>query len=168
VSNTGNIDALASADESRTTLWNELLDAEMNECLWKDIASNLAQTDRAIKVVIALASSGSAVAAWGIWSTHPQVWRAFAGIATVLAIIQTTMLTTDRLRKSSGLAASWAELANDYKALWRKDPDLKDPASCKRFEASQKRETTIDESQFRISLRQRFKAQKAVKKARGI
>jgi hypothetical protein len=59
-------------------------------------------------------------------------------------------------------------LANDYKALWRRDPDLKEDASCKRFEASQKRETTIDESQFRISLRQRVKAQEAVKNVRGI
>jgi hypothetical protein len=149
-------------------LWNEMLDAEMNECLWKDVASNFARNDRAIKVVIALASSGSAVAAWGIWAAHPHVWQAFAGTATVLAVIQTTWLTTDRLRKSSGLVASWAELANDYKVLWRRDPDLKEDASCKRFEASQKRETTIDESQFRISLRQRVKAQEAVKKVRGI
>jgi hypothetical protein len=149
-------------------LWNEMLDAEMNECLWKDIASNFARIDRTIKVVIALTSSGSAVAAWGIWSNHPQVWRVFAGTATFLAVIQTTWLTSDRLRKSSGLAASWAELANEYRVLWWKDPDLRDDASCKRFEVSQKRETAIDESQFRVGLRQKLKAQNAVKKARGI
>lgn len=49
--------------DRRTALWDSMLDAEMNHYFWELISARYARWDRNLKLLIAIAASGT-VAAW--------------------------------------------------------------------------------------------------------
>jgi hypothetical protein len=71
--------------------------------LLADLATDRWQKlDQVSKVLVALFSTGSAVAGWSFWASNATgraAWAVFAGIAVVLSIVQSSLGVSERLKK---------------------------------------------------------------------
>jgi hypothetical protein len=160
--------SLPTAVGHRVELWNSMLDAEMNVYYWQKVSARIASTDRNLKFLVFLTSSGTAIAAWTFWAVHPNVWKFITSTSSILAIYHNFFFSGERLKKSVALVAAWKEFATQYRLLWADDPDLLPPKLWKDFEATKKREAHVDESQFKPDKKLLKESQAAVRNARGI
>jgi hypothetical protein len=158
----------AAAPGHRTELWNSMLDAEMNVCYWQIICERLSGRDRNIKFFVFLTSSGTAIAAWTIWASHPELWKVITGISGIAAIYHNFFFSSERLRKSVALVAAWKEFAINYRLLWADDPDIVTTKLWEDFQDTKKREAHVDESLFKKDEKLLLKSYADVKKARGL
>ena len=134
-----------------------MLDAEMNHCYWDLVSARYARWDRNLKIIIAVAASGT-VAGWSIWSHYPEAWKVFSAIACIAAVVHPYYFSSDTLKRTSELVATWKEVSIDYDLLWFRDGAFKIAESWTEFEAIKHRESRIDET--RLS-----KSDRLVKKA---
>lgn len=134
-----------SNPNNRNALWNSLLDADMNVFYWAMVSGRYGTWDKLIKIVVAVAASG-AVAAWGVWSRHPEAWKIFSGVACIASIGQTVFCSPERLQRMAGLVATWKELRIDYELLWQSDSALQSRSSWDEFQAARRREAKVDET----------------------
>ena len=155
--------------DHRTACWKSLLTAEMNVFIWTCKCRFYNKCDTALKTIVALTASGTAVASLSIWATHPRSWQAIAVCTGIASVIQAHYFSSDRLAKLSALVADWKNIAIDYGLLWEKcDGDLSSPESWDKFESTKRRELTIDESKFSVSERLRKRAFREVCTTRGL
>src|SRR5712692_6290908 len=131
--------------DHRTAVWNAVLDADMNVCYWTWISDGCTRWDQWLKFIIALTASGT-VAAWGIWSQHPAAWKVLSAAACVASVSHPIFFPSERLKRISGLVATWKEVYTNYELLWEQDSELITTDSWTRFEATQLREGSIDET----------------------
>jgi hypothetical protein len=131
--------------DHRIALWNALLDADMNVSYWTWISDSCTTWDHWLKVLIAVAASGT-VAAWGIWSQYPAAWKVLSGVACIASIIHPVFFGSERLKRISQLVATWKDVYAEYDLLWEQDSDLNAENSWKRFETAKRRESAIDET----------------------
>ncbi|MGA7155838.1 MAG: hypothetical protein WBY53_03275 [Acidobacteriaceae bacterium] len=149
-------------------LWDSLLDAEMNACYWTKLSRRFLRNNRILKGFTAVTASGTAIAAWSIWSLHPGWWKALATLSCLASVYQTTIMPEDRIKKSAALAATWKELAIRYQLLWEQDRDLLDVATKADFSTMRVREAKIDETEFGEYTKLLVQARDEVLKARGL
>lgn len=146
-----------------------MLDAEMNIWYWTLKCGRYTKWDNRLQTTVALAASGTAIASLSIWATHPVAWQCVSVSACVASVIHSKYFSSDRLAKISGLVATWKEVAIDYELLWEKyDGNLSSSEAWQEFEATKRRERTIDESQFPVDEKLREKAVQHVLEARGL
>jgi len=84
----------------RRECWKAYYSAYFSQLL-ADLATDRWQKlDQVSKVLVALFSTGSAVAGWSFWAsnTGKAVWSVFAGIAVVLSIVQSALGVSERLK----------------------------------------------------------------------
>ena len=149
-------------------LWNAMLDAEMNVCYWSWVANRFAKTDRFLQLLVAATTTGSGIAAWGVWGKYPHAWGVISGIAAIAALIHAQFYPSDRLKKISELVATWKEVSTDYAILWQRDSSLASDESQKTFEATKRRESKIDETGLPQDQRLIMKAYEHVLRMRGL
>ena len=159
---------VAVVEGRRIELWNSMLDAEMNVRYWETTCGHLSNLDRCIKFFVFLTSSGTAIAAWTIWASHPTMWKILTGVSSVAAIYHQFFFSSERLRKSVALVAAWKEFAINYQLLWADDRELVSDKLWKDFQGTKRREAHIDESLFKKDQRLLQKSFDNVKKARGL
>ncbi len=152
----------------RLALWDSMLDADMNVYYWEALCQRFVSRDRWLKFIISLTSSGTAIAAWAIWSRYPAVWKIITGASCVLSIYHSNFFPSERISKVSGLFATWREIRIKYQLQWEKDPNVCQPGSWDEFEATKQRESQIDESIVPRDEKLRTKAYQCVLKARGL
>ena len=157
------------SSEKRAEMWNSMLDAEMNELYWADEAQRQGNTDRLLKIVIALSSSGTTLALFAPITSHPNTAKALTALVTALSLIHTNMYSTARLKLVTSLAARWKEIAIEYCLLWAElDEDGETlPKTWKEFESVCRREKQIDESAFKINEKRLLNAFNRVRVTRG-
>jgi hypothetical protein len=149
-------------------LWDALLDAELNACYWSKLSKKLLRNDRWRKFGVAITSSGTAIAAWGIWQTHPIVWKSLAGASCIVSIYESSIATTDRLKKCVMISTTWKELSMRYGLLWLRDQDLTSSDSLTEYSSMKSREAGLDETQFTENKKLLLEARSEILKARGI
>jgi hypothetical protein len=151
----------------REALWNALLDADMNVCYWGWISDRCTKWDSWLKFVVALTASGT-VAGWGIWSQFPAGWKGLSAVACVAALGHPIFFPSERLKRISGLVATWKEIYTDYELLWEQDSELCVSDSWNRFEANKRREASIDETNLPKTKKLIRKAYESVRRKRGL
>jgi hypothetical protein len=144
-----------------------MLDAEMNRYYWDLISARYARWDRNLKLLIAVAASGT-VAGWSIWSRYPDAWKGFSALACVAALAHPYLFSSDVLKRTSELVAAWKELFIDYDLLWFRDADLHSADSWSEFETIKRRETHLDETRLPQSKRLLEKAYRHVLEKRRL
>ena len=156
--------------EKRTEMWNSMLDAEMNEIYWSDEAKRYGSFDRSLKLTIAVLSSGTTVALFSTFSSHPILVKVLALLVTVVSLVHSNFFSTNRLKLVTGLAARWKEIAIEYRLLWAEleDEEMVSAKTWKEYETVCRREKQIDESAFTINRRRLENAQHLVITARRI
>ena len=158
---------MANGPSHREALWDALLDADLNVCYWTWISDGCTKWDQWLKIVIALAASGT-VAAWGIWSQYPSAWKVLSAAACVASVIHPVLFSSEKLKRISGLVATWKEICTDYELLWEQDSDLSATDSWNRFEVTKRREGSIDETSLPKKPRLIQKAYDHVRRKRGL
>jgi hypothetical protein len=133
--------------DRRTALWDSMLDAEMNVCYWNLLSARYTNWDKYLKIVIALAASGT-VAGWSIWSQYPVAWKIFSAVACLASLIHPYICSADVLKRTSELVATWKEVSIDYELLWYEDGALQSDKSRSEFEDIKRRESKIDETRL--------------------
>jgi hypothetical protein len=136
-----------SSPDRRKTLWDSMLDAEMNACYWDLVSARYSTLDLWLKIIIAVSASG-AVAGWGIWSQYPSAWKIFSSVACLASLIHPYVCSPERLKRTSELVATWKEVFIDYQLLWYNDGELQSDHSWEEFEAIKRRESKIDETRL--------------------
>lgn len=149
-------------------LWDSLLDAEMNVRYWTEVSGKMVQHDRLVRFVIALTSSGTAVAAWTITKDHPSVWKAVTGFSSILAIYHSFFYASDRIKKSGAILTSWKDVEVGFGLLWEEDRTLTAPKLWKEYENLKERTKKIDEIGFTRDPSLVLRSQQAVRRARGL
>jgi len=154
--------------DRRLTVWNTMLDADMNLCYWTLKCNRSVRWDQGLKTLVALTASGTAIAALSVWARYPIVWQVISVVACVASVIHSVYFPSEKLTRISGLVATWKELSIDYELLWQKYDQLSSSEAWKEFEATKRRERTIDESQFPVDNKLREKAVQHVLRKRGL
>ncbi|MEY2482469.1 MAG: hypothetical protein QOK24_997 [Verrucomicrobiota bacterium] len=102
---TDSIPPLHPSTDPRTALYHECWKAYYNAYyshLLADLVAGRWQTlDQIAKLLVALFSTGSAVAGWSFWTANTggkMTWAVCAGVATVLSIVQSALAVSDRLK----------------------------------------------------------------------
>ena len=155
------------AADRRTALWDAMLDAEMNHCYWDLVSARYARWDRNLKLLIAVAASGT-VAGWSVWSKYPDAWKGFSAIACIAALAHPYFFSSDVLKRTSELVAAWKELFIDYDLLWFRDGELQSAEAWSEFETIKHREARIDETRLPRSKRLLEKAYRHVLEKRRL
>ena len=133
--------------DRRTVLWDSMLDAELNVYYWGYVSARYTDLDKYLKIIIAVAASGT-VAGWSIWSQHPGAWKFFSAIACLASVIHPYICSSDVLKRTSELVATWKEVFVDYELLWHEDGVLQSEKSWNEFEGIKRRESHIDETRL--------------------
>jgi len=103
----------------KKTIWNALLNAELNVTYWKKLVQCYQKRDLFFKIFLAVVTSGT-VASWGIWNEFPVIWKILSSFSAVVAIAL-PILNYHRLVESmSNLAGEWCELKAEYHDQWLK------------------------------------------------
>jgi hypothetical protein len=99
------IPPLNSSTDARTALyqecWKAYYSAYYSHLLADLVAGRWQTLDQISKLLVALFSTGSAVAGWSFWTQNGNgkiAWAVCAGIATVLSIVQSALGVSDRLK----------------------------------------------------------------------
>ena len=151
-------------------LWDALLDAEMNVCYWSTVSRRLLAWDRRLKVIIAATSSGTALASLTVWQTHSAIWKLIACASCLISVYHSLIFSSERLKKSVALVATWLEVAERYQFLWSEDRELESLKAKREFERAKERETRgkLDEVHFERDEKLLLRSYFQVRKARGI
>jgi hypothetical protein len=154
--------------DHRATLWNNVLDADMNVYYWTLKCDAAVKWDKILKTTVALAASGTAIASLSIWQRFPLGWQLVSVAACIASIIHSIYFPSDRLTKISGLLATWKEISIDYELLWEGFSGMEPVNSWKAFEEIKRREKSLDESQFPVDKELREQAFQHVLTKRGL
>ncbi len=159
---------MSTNQDHRLALRDSMLDAEMNVYYWEALCQRFVSIDRWLKFVIAVTSSGTAIAAWAIWSQYPAVWKIITGASCVVSIYHSTFFPSDRISKVSGLSTTWKEIKIKYQLQWANDRDLCKPGSWEEFETTKQQESKINESIVAKNEKLLKQAYQCVLKDRGL
>lgn len=132
------------------TIWDSLLDAEMNVRYWKKLTQRYSRRDKVMKIILAIISSGT-VAGWRLWQEYPSVWKTLSAMAALLAIAMPFLNYQKVIEITSDLSGKWWELRNEYEQHWisfkhnENQEELK-----KRHSLTKQKETPLVEKEARI------------------
>lgn len=152
----------------RTALWDSLLGAELNVLYWGFLSDRYAALDKAFKIIIAAAATGSAFASLTIWKQHPATWECIVTVSAVAALLHPYICDSDGSRRMSELVAVWKEVGAEYSLLWEFDDDLSKPTLSTKYQEMKHRESKIDDTKLPKSTRLLEKAYQQVLAKRGL
>jgi hypothetical protein len=153
----------------RQLLWDSMLDADMSVRYWGYMARRFSKRELAIKVFLALTSSG-AVAGWTLWAAYPGLWHFFSGVSAVTAIALPILDYSGKVATMVELRGKWSELSTLYDQMWARygsnaagpPPDQIAPLKLKEAELS--KQSAVLPSDTKLML----KCQAEVRRARGL
>lgn len=158
----------APSPASRQALWDAMLDAEYNVCLWTMLSDRYTRLDDRFMLAVVVASSTTSIGAWTIWNHVPWAWGIISAIGSVAALLRPHICKKDRMQRMARLVGTWKRIAVNYESLWMDDSSLKDPGLRKQFDKIKASVTKINET--RLPVRQQDKNRAAIQmlKRRGL
>jgi hypothetical protein len=105
------------SDEFEKTIWNAMLDAEMNVLYFEYLGNAYAKKDKCLKIFLAIISSGS-VASWTIVSGYDIIWKILTIVTALIATVYPFLGWNEQLRKISSIRSHWIEIFHDTESLW--------------------------------------------------
>lgn len=100
----------------RDQIWkysfNTFYDSFFYELLSDRMINKWLLVDTATRVIVAITTSGSAIAGWALWNQEGwrYLWAGLAGMSAVLSIIHATMNVTQRIKE-------WTENKRSFSSL---------------------------------------------------
>lgn len=114
----------AKTDEkSRDRLWESTFETYYDACYDEIFTSKHLKRwvtfDTVSRLLVALTSSGSAIAGWALWSLagYKPIWAFVAGCSAVLAIAHSLLETSKRIEEISENKQSFVLLRNDLETF---------------------------------------------------
>jgi len=101
----------------KRTIWDSMLDADLNDRYWGHLSSRYYSRDKFSKIFLAAMSSGT-VASWGFWSDLPIVWKGLSAISALLAVALPILDWPKMIENMVNLKQKWAQIKTDYELLW--------------------------------------------------
>ncbi|QHI68598.1 hypothetical protein [Tichowtungia aerotolerans] len=153
-------------------LWRRMLDADLSQRYFTQLARDYRAQDTFFKIIIALFSSAS-VASWNIWKTpgYEWIWQTFIGMTTVVAILSPLLKCADKYQKSFNISVEMIDLLSRYETLWAKKDSLTEDDVNQEMQILNKISLRISSSAFDLNVtkRRRIRSiQQQVKKSRGL
>lgn len=149
------------------TIWESMLDADMNERYWTYISRKYFSRDRFIKIFLAIMTSG-VVASWNFWADIHIIWKILSAIAALTAIVSPIMKLEKSIENLSTIKGKWKEVLGDYEILWLSRKHKKENELIAEYGKIKEKEDKIDELNFPINKKYLLKMQDEVIKSRGI
>lgn len=102
-------------DELWKAAWETFYDASYYEVLFTEVMTRWQSFDFVARLLVSLTASSSAIAGWALWNDddYKALWVLFAGVASVLSIIHTTLNATEKLKKYSKLLNDMTKVTLD-------------------------------------------------------
>jgi len=121
-------DATETLSASDTEVWGQLWAAAHDvhyKCYFEEacaefLVSRWRLIDSASKFLTAVTASTSSVAAWSLWSTSASssmFWAIISGAAALLAIINSSIGVTDRIKEDTLVFSTFQQLRLDLEAF---------------------------------------------------
>ena len=159
----------------RTTIWNDMLDAEMNVRYFGHLSRRYSQMDKWLKIFVAVCSSAS-VAGWQFRKGTlgsldlTKVWHGLSAVAALAAITLPIMDFGKTIRDTSSLRSKWISIAHEYKLLWHQFGNLAEHELQTRYAHILKMEEGLAEIESGLPYKPRLvlRAQKEVVTARAL
>ncbi|GAB6163561.1 hypothetical protein JCM12298_27210 [Desulfothermus naphthae] len=101
----------------RKTVWDSMLDADLNERYWTYLAKRYHDRDKWAKIFLAIMTSGT-VASWGFWSQIEILWKILSAISALLAIALPILNWPKMVESMIDLKQKWFQIKSDYEILW--------------------------------------------------
>jgi len=95
-------------------------------------------------------------------------WKALSAVACIASVSHPIFFSSERLKRISGLVATWKEVYTNYDLLWEQDSELCATESWNRFEATKRREGSIDETSLPKKNKLILEAYERVCRKRGL
>ncbi len=101
--------------------WETLYETYYQEIASESLAALWERTDVIVLFLVALTTSGSAVAGWALWSISgwKVLWIILAGIASIASIAHTSMRVPSRVKEQEELRNKFAKLRFDLETFWQ-------------------------------------------------
>ena len=156
----------------KTLLWERMLDADLNQRYFTQLAREYREQDIALKIIIAICSS-VAVASWNIW-TEPGfewIWKFLTCLTTVLAVISPILNLSDKYQKSFNISVQLIDVLSQYETLWAKSKKMDDEAINEQMQILNQASLKISADAFNLNVTDKRKinlVHQSVIKARGL
>lgn len=108
--------------DARTSVWESLLDAEMNVRYWGCLARRFVVRERALKIAIAVTAS-SALLSIPLWQQHPLGPILLGLLNTILACSLPFLNYSEQIETMANLRGSWSQMGIEYERLWQEIQD---------------------------------------------
>jgi hypothetical protein len=104
--------------ELRTSIWESLLDAEMNVKYWGYLAERFVKKERALKITLSL-TTASGLLSLSVWNSFPAGPVALGVLNTILACSLPILNYSERIEAMSSLRGSWTQLCIEFQRVWQ-------------------------------------------------
>ena len=101
----------------RKTIWDSMLDADLNERYWGHLSKRYYDRDKLAKIFLATMTSGT-VASWGFWSDIEILWKILSAVSALLAIALPILNWPKSIQSMVYLRQKWSQIKSDYELLW--------------------------------------------------
>jgi hypothetical protein len=108
-------------------LWERMLEADLNQRYYAELATDYRRDDMNLKILIALMSSGSvaALAFWKetIWS---HIWELLTALTTIAAVASPILNLSDKYQKSFNISIQFIDILSQYETLLARSKGMTD------------------------------------------
>jgi hypothetical protein len=138
-------------EDLRDEVWSAMLTADYNSRYWEYLYKRYYQRQKWAEIFLAVTSSSS-VAAWGIWSSTPLVWKLLSAASTLVAVTLPIINMKKQIADLADLLSQWVQIHAAYCVLWF-DIEHTQPSRdliIDQFKKLQGRETEVDKTTSNI------------------
>lgn len=162
-------------NETCTSLWNTLLDIDMNQRYYGHLCRRYARRELVLKIFVAAASSTS-IASWKLWSNTQgwcnwsTAWEILTGTSAVAAVAMPILNFSKTSQRAADLRGRYAALLVDYEGLWLQTKSLSEDALRRKYISVREKESELShlEADMPRDKDLILKCQEEVEKGRGL
>ena len=105
--------------DTRTQIWNFLVDSKTNEFLSSLIVKKYQKWDLCTNIILVVATSSS-IATWAIWKELPFLWATIIAISQVITLIKPYFLFPKYIKVFYEKTILWQNLSYEIEEIWHK------------------------------------------------
>lgn len=153
-------------------LWERMLEADLGQRYFSQLARNYRQHDLSLKIIIAVCSS-AAVASWNFWEEPALqwIWQFLTCLTTILAITSPILNLSDKYQKSFNISVQLIDILSQYETLWAKSKDMDTESLNEQMQVINQASLKISADAFNLNVNNKkmvSNIQKTITKARGL
>ena len=104
---------------TRTLIWNFLVDSKTNEYLSSLIVKKYQKWDLCTNIFLVIATSSS-IATWAIWKELPFLWAAIIAISQIITLLKPYFLFPKYIKVFYEKSILWQNISLELEELWHK------------------------------------------------